>query len=111
MSDPAILFVKPKAISLSDKKMLRTAGVLIVEIENPDEVKFIRAHSELSTTELLTAAAKAMTTAAFSDEVRKAFGRAVCEAVLAKATPQQDCARDSGARLMPAPNDTRPDNG
>lgn len=87
MSDPAILFVKPKAISQRDKKMLQQAGVLIVETENPDEVKFVRAHTELSSTELLSAAAKAMTIGSWGEEVRKAFGRAVCEALLAKSAP------------------------
>lgn len=85
MSDPAILFVKPKAISQSDKKMLQQAGILIVEIDNPADAKFIRANSELSSTEMLAAAAKAMTESQYGGEVRKAFATAVCETLLGRA--------------------------
>jgi hypothetical protein len=102
VNDPAILFVKPKAISQSDKKMLQQAGILVVEIDNPADAKFIRANSELSSTEMLAAAAKAMTESQYGGEVRKAFATAVCEALLSRA-------KQTGAvRGSPSNHEERP---
>jgi hypothetical protein len=83
MSDPAILFVKPKAVSAADKKALRNVGVVVVEVENPAEVKFIRAareSAELAGGPLLRAAAKAINDTG-SEEVKKMFAKAVCAAI------------------------------
>ena len=82
MGDPAILFVKPKAISARDKKALQSAGVIVVEIDNPQDAKFVRAGAELSGSALLLAATQAIETATF-ESVRAEFGRAVCAAVQA----------------------------
>jgi hypothetical protein len=76
--DPAILFVKPKAISQRDKKLLRDAGVIVVEIDNPSDVKFTRAGTEISGSAMLLAAAKAIPQ---SDFCKKAFAEAMCEAI------------------------------
>ena len=56
MSDPAILFVKPKAISQRDKKALQAAGIFVIEVDDVNNVKFVRAYAEMSTTEMLQAA-------------------------------------------------------
>lgn len=84
MSEPAILFVKPKAISQRDKKMLREAGVLIVEIDDPASAKFVRANSELSGSEMLLAAVKAIKASSIAPDI---FGKAICAAIEAKAVP------------------------
>lgn len=84
MTDPAILFVKPGAISARDKKTLQKAGVLIIEIENPADAKFTRAHAELSSTEMLLAAAKAIYQSNMALP-RELFGKMICEAITAKA--------------------------
>jgi hypothetical protein len=87
-NDPSILFVKPKSVSQADKKALRQAGVVIVEIDDPQSVKFIKASAEIDGSELLNAAIKAInehnhTTAS----VKALFGRAICAAIEAKAKP------------------------
>jgi hypothetical protein len=84
MNDPAILFVKPKAISGRDKKALQAAGVYVIEIADPSNAKFVRAGAELSSTEMLHAAAKAIAENDYSGYSEKAFGNAICAAIIAK---------------------------
>ena len=82
--DPAILFVKPQAISVSDKRALQRAGVVVVEVNDVDDVKFVRAHAELSSSELLACAARAIhdiQDGDFGSNVKKAFANAVCAAL------------------------------
>jgi len=81
MEDPSILFVKPKAISHADKKALKSAGVIVVELDDPSNVKFIRAGAELNSTELLNVAMQAVSK---SSGALDAFGRAMTSALLAK---------------------------
>lgn len=85
MSDPAILFVKPKAISQRDKKTLQAAGVVVVEVDDVNNVKFVRANAELSTTEMLNAAMVAMSKSGYALD---AFGRALNLALLEKGAPK-----------------------
>lgn len=84
--EPVIMFVRPKAITAADKKMLSGAGVLVVEIENPQDAKLIRANAELTGTEMLMAAAKVISESS-SGYIRDAFGKAICEALLQKSKP------------------------
>lgn len=84
MSDPVILFVKPNAISPRDKKALSTAGVIVVEVDDPQAVKLVRASVELDGGALLRAAAQAMThvrAGAYASDVREAFAKAICAAL------------------------------
>lgn len=78
MIDPTVLFVKPRAISQRDKKALQNAGVIVVEIENLMDAKFIRAGVELSASDMLLAAVAAIQVSDFSV---KAFGKAMCSAI------------------------------
>lgn len=48
MTDPAILFVKPGAVSAADKTALHDAGVVVVEVENPHDVKLVRASATIA---------------------------------------------------------------
>lgn len=79
MSDPVILFVKPKAISQRDKKALKTAGVLVVEVANVADVKLVRAHAELSGSDLLLSALAAIKNS--GDYSKKLFSDAICAAI------------------------------
>lgn len=83
MRDPAILFVKPQAISQRDKKMLQGAGILIVEINDPQNAKFIRARTEIFGGEMLTIACSVIGNNS-SAMVREAFAKAICDAVIAR---------------------------
>lgn len=78
--DPAILFVKPDAISAVDKATLQAAGVLVVEIDDPANAKFIRAAAEVESTEMLRIAAKAIHA---SEIATKEFGELMCKLLTA----------------------------
>lgn len=77
MKDPSILFVKPKAISNADKKSLTAAGIVVVEVEDPQAVKFVRAATEISHSALLVAAMDAMLKSGYYAEFGKAVGIAI----------------------------------
>lgn len=82
MSDPTILFVKPKAISQRDKKALQGAGVVVVEVEDPQSVRLLKANTELDGSAILRAAAKAISESGYQTDVKSAFGKALCAALL-----------------------------
>lgn len=88
MTDPAILFIRPKAISQRDKKALSGAGVIVVEVEDPNAVKFVRATTELSSTALLAAATDAINASGY-ESVKVAFAKSVIAAIRA-AKPSTD---------------------
>jgi hypothetical protein len=81
MSDPAILFVKPKAISQRDKKMLQGAGILIVEVDDPGSVKFTRANAEISSGSMLAIACKVIHSQS-GPTTRENFAKAICDAIM-----------------------------
>lgn len=81
MSDAAVLFVKPRAIKSADKRALRDAGIIVVEVENPADIKFTRAETELPCGDLLAIAAGAIAKFQYA---RESFGRAVAEALMAR---------------------------
>ena len=91
MSDPAILFVKPGAVRASDKSKLSKAGVLVVEVEDPQAVRLVRAGpavEELSHGALLAAAAQAIQESGSTTSADYAFGRAVSAAIIAAHRPR-----------------------
>lgn len=88
MTDPAILFVKPGAIKDHQKAKLTKAGIIVVEVDNPDDVKFVHASSaapvqELSHGELLNAATKAINKS-IDGACRGYFSTFIAEAVQAR---------------------------
>lgn len=56
MSEPAILPVKPGAISPKDKAALRKAGVTVVECDDPAALRLIKPEAELDGFGMLIAA-------------------------------------------------------
>lgn len=84
MTDPAILFVKPGAIKPGDKGRLHKAGVVVVEVEDPQAVKLMRAGYELSHGDILAAAAKAIATTGAYESAREKFGAVMCAALRAQ---------------------------
>lgn len=89
MADQTILFVKPKAISQRDKKALRNAGVIVVEIDDPNSARLVKAAAELEGSALLRAAAKAINNHSFGgDSVRSLFGQAIAEEILSTSPPE-----------------------
>ena len=79
--EPAVLFVKPGAIKQSDKRQLSKAGIVVVEIDDPNAVKLVRAGYEVSRSDLLAAAAGALKSASYSTQ--QAFCEAVCDLLIA----------------------------
>lgn len=87
MTNPTILFVKPKAVSTKDKSALRKAGVIVVEVENPADVKLVKANAELSGSALLLAATRTIAQSEWPN-IRTDFGKAVCAALEAAGKPE-----------------------
>ncbi len=59
-TDPAVLFVRPQSIATDDKAALVSAGIIVVEVEDPSSVKLIKAHAEVSGSDMMMAAMKAI---------------------------------------------------
>lgn len=85
MNEPTILPVKPGSVSEADKASLREAGVVVIEHEEPDKLRLLRAGYDLAGGVLLLAAAKALSVGSTlgADEQREAFGRNVASALIA----------------------------
>jgi hypothetical protein len=75
---PAIMFVKPGAISPDDKAVLREAGVIVVETNDPDAVRLVQAGHDLPSSALLAAAGKAVQASEIAQAV---FGITIAEAL------------------------------
>lgn len=93
MNDPTILIVPPQNLSAKDKRDLAKAGVIVLEMEDPTQARLIRAHAELSSTDLLGAAAEAISKDANSAS-RQLFAKAVCGLL-----------ENAAARNRPTPTD------
>lgn len=78
MTTPAIMFVKPGAISDADRLVLREAGVVVVAIDDPADVRVVQAGHDLPASALLAAAGRAIQS---SETAEKAFGNAVAKAL------------------------------
>lgn len=77
--DPTILFVRPQAISETDKTALRAANVIVVEIEDPHAARFVRAGVEISASQMLVAAVQALLKNGYTSD----FGALVSKAIIA----------------------------
>jgi hypothetical protein len=74
--EPTILFTKPGAVSADDAARLSAAGVIVVGVDNPADVKLVRAGTELDGSELLGLAGGALLA---SENAQKAFGTALAK--------------------------------
>jgi len=86
MSEAAVLFCKPGSVRPSDKAALRKAGVVVVEVADPADVRFVRAEGVLGAQELphgdlLAAAARAVLESTYAPDK---FGKAVAQALVAR---------------------------
>lgn len=71
-----IFIARPGCLTEQDKKMLRKAGVVVVEA-NHEDVKFIRSSAEVDSSDMLKIAMKAMNirTGSYGNDQRDAFVR------------------------------------
>jgi len=60
MSEPAILPTKSGAITAKDKVILRKAGVIVVECDDPASLRLIKPYAELDGMGMLVAALRGM---------------------------------------------------
>jgi hypothetical protein len=88
MTEPVLLPVKPGTLNAKDKATLRKAGVIVIEHDNPSELRLLRPSSELDGGDLLRAALTALMkrTGTCGNDQREAFAVAVHAAVMAKAS-------------------------
>ena len=78
---PKILVATPGAISKEAKMQLADAGIILIEIKNPHNVRFLSAEPDLPASELLACAGRAIGEWNSSCE---AFGREVAKTLAAK---------------------------
>ena len=62
VNEVTLLPVTPGSLTSEDKAILREAGVIVVEHENPSELRLLRPCAELSASDMLMAAMKALVT-------------------------------------------------
>jgi hypothetical protein len=86
-----ILITKPGALNQRDRKVLRDAGVVVVEAESPSDVKLIAASgAEVSAGNMLFAALKALSGGGYTYEARAVFTDALVKGMeLARVEPSQ----------------------
>lgn len=60
MSEVTLLPIKPGTMTDADKTILREAGVIVVEHENPSELKLLRPGIEIESSTILVCAMKAL---------------------------------------------------
>lgn len=75
------MFVRPRAISEEDKGALRSAGVIVVETDDPANIRLVQAGHDLPTSALLAAAGAAISMSSTSEQ---AFGRLMAAALKAQ---------------------------
>jgi hypothetical protein len=76
-----ILIVKPNVLSADDKAALRDVGVVAIEVEQPDEVRFVRAEQELDGGDLALAAMKALAKSSGINSEHLLFTKLIGEAL------------------------------
>ena len=79
---PNILPVKPGAISAEDKAALRDAGVIVIEHEEPNQLRLLTPTAELSGSDMLLAAMRGVL--AEDGKARLVFSQQVLAALEAK---------------------------
>lgn len=58
--EPTLLPVKPGTLTKQDKATIRKAGVIVVEHENPTELRLIKPSAEIGSSDLLRCAMQAL---------------------------------------------------
>ena len=88
MNEPCILPVKPGSLNAKDKAALRKAGVIVVEHESPEEIRFLRPTADIDSSDMLLCAMRALNvkTGVDGSDQREAFAKLVLTALEAKDT-------------------------
>ncbi|MEM8801100.1 MAG: hypothetical protein AAGF55_01045 [Pseudomonadota bacterium] len=90
MSDVQVMMLPPGSISKADREELRSAGIVVVEIENPSSVRFVRAGYEVETSDLLSCAASAISEQSYdTPNAKELFGKALAHMLSANIKEDQ----------------------
>jgi len=81
MTDACILPVKPGVVSKADRARLSRVGVVVIEVDEPESIRLIAPHADVSRSDMLMAAMKAMMGASSGPE-RAAFAVNLYERML-----------------------------
>lgn len=82
--NPTILVVKPKSLTAADKKILRDAGVVCIESNDPASVRLIAAESQpIGGNDLFYAAMKAIASDKYNGNTAEVFAKQVSALVKA----------------------------
>lgn len=84
MSEPSVLFVRPNTVSDATMQRCADANIIVIEIDDPANAKFVRAGTEMSSSAMLGAAMKAMveTKGTTTEAMMRKFAEAIAGAVL-----------------------------
>ena len=77
MENVSILPAKPGSISEESKTALREVGVIVIEHENPSELRLISPNTEVPASAMLACAMEAMNGPLGDNNVRSAFTKAL----------------------------------
>jgi hypothetical protein len=80
MDEPSILVLRPGQLKAADRKALREIGVVVLEVDDPEDVRFMRPAAELTSSEMLACALRAIK----SQGASSYLGTEIISAVLAK---------------------------
>lgn len=83
MTEASVLVLKPRQIKAADRAALRDMGVVVLEVDDPADVRFLRPATELSSSEMLAAALRAIKSYGGTSYL----GKEIIKAVLAKDLP------------------------
>lgn len=69
-----IIIIKPKSLSAHDKRILLKEGLIVIEHENPNEIKTLNHLSPIDDNEVLIASVQSILNNNYSDNAKKLFG-------------------------------------
>lgn len=86
MNEPTLLPVRPGTLTDKDKATLRKASVIVIEHENPNELRLLRPSGDLNGDDLLHCAMRALVvkTGVHGSDQREAFAHLVAAALDSK---------------------------
>lgn len=81
--EPLLLPVKPGSLNTKDKAELRKTGVLVIEHDNPAELRLLKPHAELDANDMLRCAMKALcsNTGVSAQQQRECFTNLLAAAI------------------------------
>lgn len=73
MSEKSVLAVRPGAVNQKDRAALREAGIVVIEVDDPANVRFLTPSQSLESDDLLYAAMRGLNAPYASDSSKALF--------------------------------------